>query len=74
MEKVFVSQKRFDISHSLQKQPAVNLTNILHEAFALISFCQKTTNLNCKHIKGWQKFLLQKSCLLNVGEIVTFVL
>ena len=40
--------------------PVVNFTNILHAAFATISFRQKITNLNCQHIKAVQNTFVHK--------------
>jgi hypothetical protein len=47
---------------------AINFTNILQTAFAPISFHQKITNTNCKHIKA-----LKNTCV-HVGKIDTFSL
>ena len=52
--------KNFTDSFSLSA--VVNFTNILHEAFAPVSLCQKRTNLNCKYKKAAQKTFIQKSC------------
>ena len=51
-----------DNSYTAEVERTINCANILQAAFVPISFRQKITNPNCKHIKAAQNTFIQKSC------------